>query len=156
MYSFYTFSHPCLLEPRYAYAQQYAVSYQVVAALGIAQGGFMPQPCIQQTAFKVHQLADNEMAQLCLSLRFRCPETKRRAYLQREQQPYHVILLAVFVLTFFLILEWAGPLPALPPRTTIQQQPSVPLRTTDARWATFAERGSGVSNGMVFVDNPPQ
>lgn len=113
----------------------------------------MPQPCIQQTAFRVHQLADNEAAQIFLSLRFRCAESKRRAYRQGEQQNYHVILLSVFVLTFFLILEWAGPLTTLPPHPTIQQQPPVTLRLTDARGTTVADQRPGVSNGTVFVDS---
>lgn len=113
----------------------------------------MPQPCIQQTAFRVHQLAENEAGQLFLSLRFRCAETAQRAYRQAEGQNYHVVLLSAFVLIFFLILEWAGPLTLLPSPTIIQQQPPATLRITDAGWAPFAEQRSGVSNGMAFVDN---
>ena len=97
----------------------------------------MSQPCIQQTAVRVHQLADREVEQLFLSLRFRCPQTKRRAYVQATHQNYHVVLLSVFVLVFFLILEWTAPLPAQPLLKSIQPEPSAPASsafTADREW----------------------
>ena len=102
----------------------------------------MPQPCIQQTAFKVHQLADNGVAQLFLSRQFRCPKTKRRAYVQGEQQNYQVVLLSGFILAFFLILEWAGPLPALFPLTPSQPQlsPAAPSITNE-QWNAISALG---------------
>ena len=89
----------------------------------------MSQPCIQQTAVRVHQLADSEVEQLFLSLCFRCPKPMRRAHAQSEHQNYHVVLLSLFVFLFFLILEWTAPLSAQSPRTSIQQEPAAPAST---------------------------
>lgn len=102
----------------------------------------MSQPCIQQTAVHVHQLADSEVAQLFLSLRFRCSKTKRRAYVQSAHQNYHVVLLSLFVLVFFLILEWAAPLPAQSPLIPTQPEPSAPVSTPFT-----ADRGWRLING---------
>lgn len=102
----------------------------------------MSQPCIQQTAVRVHQLADSEVEQLFLSLRFRCPKTRRRASVQGAHQNYHVVLLSVFVLVFFLILEWTAPLPAQSAITPIQQEASAPtstLFTADRGWRLINE-----------------
>lgn len=116
----------------------------------------MPQPCIQQTAFKVHQLADNEVAQIFLSRQFRCPKTKRRAYVQGEQQNYHVVLLSIFVLAFFLILEWAGPLSVLSSFSPVQaQQPPATSHFLQEQWNAFSTLRPGVSNDMVFVYKSP-
>lgn len=96
----------------------------------------MSQPCIQQTAFRVHQLAGSEAEQLFFSLRFRCPATKRRANVNKHQH-YHVVLLSVFVLAFFLILEWTAPLPAPAPYKSSQSAPSAPVSapfTDDHAW----------------------
>ena len=102
----------------------------------------MSQPCIQQTAVHVHQLADSEVAQLFLSLRFRCPKTKRRAYVQGAHQNYHVVLLSVFALAFFLILEWTASLPAQSPLISTQPEPSALVSTPFP-----ADRGWRLING---------
>ena len=102
----------------------------------------MSQPCIQQTAVRVHQLADSEVEQLFLSLCFRCPKPDRRAHAQSEHQNYHVVLLSLFVLLFFLILEWTAPLSAQSPLTSIQQEPAAPASTPFT-----ADRGWRLING---------
>lgn len=96
----------------------------------------MSQPCIQQTAVRVHQLADSEVGQLFLSLRFRCPKTRQWAYVQGGHQHYDVVLLSVFILAFFLLLEWTAPLMAPSPFT-----PSQPERSAPASTPFTAERG---------------
>lgn len=81
--------------------------------------------CTQQTAFKMHQLT-GDTPQICLSLRFQCPKAQSRTHAQSVHQNTHVVLLSIFILAFFLMLEWARPILPSPPLTPTQQhQPTL-------------------------------